>query len=501
MASNMRKIFKEAGFTIGGSFVKAAIGFIITVIITRFVSQEIYGIYTQAFTIVSVLLIIASMGIPQAYTRYIPMYIEQKKEELIPQLIRLGFLSTTLSSVFLVLVFYLLAPWIAGLFNEPQIVTTLRVLLPILPVLIWIRNMLYVFVAYKELRYSVYIHRFIRPTIRIVVLTAMFLFSYELSALITAEIVAPIIGLVVLISWYRTRLHIPVFEKHEKVNLKKEIFSYSVPLAASQMVLLALAYADIIMLGIYVDSDMVGIYKVMLDAAHMTTFIFMALALIYKPVVSGLFARGDKAEIKKIFQKLNTWGIFLNGFLLLVVVTLGKSAISLAFTDAYLIGYPAMLILTLGYVGLSSFGNVGATLEAVGKTKIILIVSVAASLLNIGLNAALIPRFGLEGGAIATAVASVSVPIIYCVAVRYYVGFFAFQKQVFAAFLSFGLIFAASVWLNTLNWELGWLLFLLLVAGLAILYFGLIIVFGGLKKGDKQFFINLVKRNRLAKQR
>ena len=495
MISQLKKIVQEAGFTVLGSFGKSGIGFLMTAIIARFVSSEIYGTFSQAFTIITIFMVFASAGIPQAYTRYIPIYIEKGNHSEIPKLIRLGFFSTTVASLGFVFIGYLFAPWIAIILDDLALVSTLRWLLPLLPLLIWIRNMVYVFIAYKELRYSVYIHRFILPTVKLVALYILFVSSYQMEALIFAELIATFVAVIAMHWWYRSRLDIPVKKDRLTVRYAREIFQYSFPLVMSQAVLLALSYADILMLGYYLESDQVGIYKVILNGAYLTTFVYMSLAAVFKPMVSGLLALNQKETVQSLFRILNRWSIFFNGFLILVVLLYGQSAIRLAFTDVYVVGYTAMLILSIGYMGSSSFGHATELLEAMGKTKTIMIVSIGVSLLNVGLNMILIPQYGLNGGAIATAVASIVLSATYAIIIFRQRRIHAFSTRLLPGVAAFIVLAVPLRSLGSVSWDLGWFGFIGVVGLTFFAYCLLLFSFRGVT-GDDKILVSDIARGR-----
>lgn len=498
MKNHLVKIFKEAGFTVAGSFMKSGIGFVMTAIIARAVAEETYGVFTQAFTLISIGMVIASLGIPQAYTRYIPQYIEEGKEYMIPRLIRLGFTTTIAFSLLLALGLFAAAPLIGELFHDPELSATLRWMVVLLPLLIWIRNMLYVFIGYKELRYGVYVHRFIIPTGKLIIMTVLFWLSYQMSALIISEVAATVIAVGVLYMWYKQRITLPEDTGATVHGFAREIIGYSLPLVLSQMMLLALSYADILMLGLYLDSSQVGIYKVILNGAYLTTFMHMSLASIYKPVVSGLLAQKDKTTVAQLYKKLNTWGIFFNAFLILVVALFGKEAIRLAFTGDYVVGYSAMLILAVGYMASGSFGQGGPTLEAIGKTKTILALSVGVSLLNVMLNAILIPQYGLDGGAYATAIAASLMSILYALNVYRIERFHPFSIKVLAGIVSFSVLLYAGTRLGLLEIQLGWVRFIAGVLLLGVLYVFGVFLLRGFTKKDFAFLLDIVKKRKKA---
>jgi O-antigen/teichoic acid export membrane protein len=62
----------------------------------------------------------------------------------------------------------------------------------------------------------------------------------------------------------------------------------------------------------------------------------------------------------------------------------------------------ALRILSIGFIISNFMGPNGATLIVMGEVRFVMWATLTTALLNIGLNIALIPPFGIEGTAIAS---------------------------------------------------------------------------------------------------
>ena len=72
------------------------------------------------------------------------------------------------------------------------------------------------------------------------------------------------------------------------------------------------------------------------------------------------------------------------------------------FGPQFTAGYPVMFILAAGLIARAAIGPGEALLSILGQQNICAAVMFITLLVNIALNFALIPRFGLEGAAMAT---------------------------------------------------------------------------------------------------
>lgn len=160
---------------------------------------------------------------------------------------------------------------------------------------------------------------------------------------------------------------------------------------------------DVVMLGALTDSETAGIYKVASTAALLAVAGLQAINLVLMPRFARLYKEGDMDRL----QDLATKGARLilataiPGALVLILA--GTWLLELAFGDAYATAYMPMVILVVGQLGSAACGSVITILNMTGHERDTLIGVVIACALNVVLNAALIPLYGGEGAAIATA--------------------------------------------------------------------------------------------------
>jgi O-antigen/teichoic acid export membrane protein len=82
-------------------------------------------------------------------------------------------------------------------------------------------------------------------------------------------------------------------------------------------------------------------------------------------------------------------------------------------------GYVVMFILVIGFLFRSSFGPVEFLLNMLGEQQLCAAVLVVTAVLNVALNFALVPSFGLIGAATATSISLMTAALMnYMVARR-----------------------------------------------------------------------------------
>jgi O-antigen/teichoic acid export membrane protein len=163
-----------------------------------------------------------------------------------------------------------------------------------------------------------------------------------------------------------------------------------------------LSRTDVIMLGILANTKAAGIYAI---AALVSQLVFLGLSainVIAAPMISELYWRGSHAELQRLVR-LAAIGVLATSIpALVVLVVFGGLALRL-FGPTFGAGYAALVILCGGQLVNALAGSVGLLMSMTGHQKEAAGIVAVAAILNVALNLVLIPWFGMEGAAVATA--------------------------------------------------------------------------------------------------
>lgn len=164
---------------------------------------------------------------------------------------------------------------------------------------------------------------------------------------------------------------------------------------------------DIVMLGLMRSSAEVGIYKIAVQGAQLVIFILIAVNTTIGPLISELYHSGDLAKLKRVAVISARVIALVSVPIALVFMTFGRPLVDLVFGADYASASGPLAVLCLGQVVNAGMGSVGLILNMTGHERDTLKAVGLAALLNIILNAALIPKFGIDGAAWATTVSMV----------------------------------------------------------------------------------------------
>ena len=162
---------------------------------------------------------------------------------------------------------------------------------------------------------------------------------------------------------------------------------------------------DITMLGIMKNDYEVGIYSTALKIINIVAALVQSLMAVILPRLSLYFSKNDYDGINKLLKKLLVFNIGIGLPCVIGIEMLAPDIIFLVGGEEYLSAAPVMRILILSFmfslVGGSFLGN--AVLIPSGRENYYMKVCWITAACNVGLNYLLIPRYGANGAAMATA--------------------------------------------------------------------------------------------------
>lgn len=183
-----------------------------------------------------------------------------------------------------------------------------------------------------------------------------------------------------------------------------DLVRYGAPRAPAALFSQLLFWTDLFVLAHFASSAEVGVYAAAVRAAQVILLFLISVNYVFSPFVADLHARGDRDRLDALFKSLTRWMLAatLPIFILLAVA---PGTVLRLFGEGFGAARGALLILLAGQLINVATGSVGFILIMVGRTGFDLAVNTAAVALSAGTAFVLIPRYGIEGAAVAGALA------------------------------------------------------------------------------------------------
>jgi O-antigen/teichoic acid export membrane protein len=127
-----------------------------------------------------------------------------------------------------------------------------------------------------------------------------------------------------------------------------------------------------------------------------------SFTLLFTPLAARLYARQDRAGIHELYWRTAAWmAVFSFPMFAATSALAGPLTVGM-FGERYAGSASILALLSLGYYFGAALGFNGLTLRVYGLVRYSVVISVLATVANVGLNLALIPSYGALGAGIGT---------------------------------------------------------------------------------------------------
>lgn len=185
-----------------------------------------------------------------------------------------------------------------------------------------------------------------------------------------------------------------------------EILKTSFPMSFSIISLLIMQSVDIFILEEYWGFETVGYYGAAVKVTTGIGIILATINAIIAPDISKLFFSGNQKDLKALIIRSTNLNFYLTVPLIILIYLFSEEILSL-FGSSYIMANSALIIMIVAQMFNAFCGSVGVYLNMTGRQNTFLMILLFSLLVNIALNVILIPKYGMQGAAIATGISLV----------------------------------------------------------------------------------------------
>lgn len=400
--ANVKYLFSKGIISLGFRVLGVGFSFVIVWIISNFFFEKVYGTFSLAQTIIQLLCMIFTLGVQNT------LIIEINKLSESKDLSTQNFLFHVVKLVFSIalipiLLLYIFAPFISlFVFNKPQLTLMFQTIACFLPVFLLHEIAIYYFIALKRfVTFGWFM--FIVPNL--VFLISIFLVKDDS---VTANQIVSYYGISFLITIVIE--FIIIFYKSNDIIKSK--FSYrktlkeSLPMMFSGLMGFLINWTDVIMLGALSTEENVGIYNAAFKVGMLVLIIIISINVVSGTKISEYYNNNDQIGLKKVIQK-STQIVTLISFPIVIFIVIFSEFILGYFGPGFLAGKMVLIIIAFSTFISALCGNVDQILNLTNSKNLLFRINVVVLVINIILNFYLIPKFGINGAAIASLVATI----------------------------------------------------------------------------------------------
>ena len=391
---------RQGSLNFAGAVFNQVVRFSITFLLASLLGAAISGLYYQAFAFLAFLSLVASGAFTSTLTRYVAVHRADRDDAALRGTVRLSLITTTAVAAAVGVALWWLAPWLArGPFHDPRLLPLLRYVAVALPATAYTDAALAATQGFKTMKAYAAINLFFEPTCRILLTIGLLWAGWGLDGVMIALLVTNWIS-AVLASIALRRL-MGRLEAPPRYDVR-EIFAFSAPSWLSNLASNGLLWADILLLSIYASSAQVGIYQVATRLTLLATVFIQPVTNSFAPRIADFWRREKHELMQKTFALITSWVVRLSLPSFVVLLVFPKELLSI-FGPEFEAGVTVTRIMTLAWLLNAASGPCGYVLTMTGRPVVQMANYIAALILNVALNVALIPRFGITGAATAWA--------------------------------------------------------------------------------------------------
>ncbi|ODS37238.1 hypothetical protein BEH94_07190 [Candidatus Altiarchaeales archaeon WOR_SM1_SCG] len=418
--STAKTIAKGSAWMLISVIIVKFFAFIYYVILARTVTEEEIGMFFLVLSVMSIVLLFSNLGLGAgAVARYVPFYAGQEKFNHLRKVLKVSLFAGTIFSIVCIIFVIFFADDLANFFHDPGLVPLFYIMAGYLLISNFYAIAQSFLQGRKRMKFVSYITSM--QEIFKVILTVIFLFivGFTVESIAFGFLLAFVFA--GLIGWYwvlKEYNSLPKSnEKADSIPLLKEMVPFGLMVVLITSMSMINTYTDRIMLGYFlpaeVNTTMIGIYTIAIAFAGIISTFAGAIGSIFYPLITEFWGKGKINEIKKITITIVRWLLITSIPILLVILIFSKQILTIIYTPNYAEGYIVLMLYSLGlfiYLFASPSQYILAAMKRLDVTRKII---ASGALINVILNFIFIPKYGINGAALTSAISFTLMTILF----------------------------------------------------------------------------------------
>ena len=393
----MRDIFQGSFIIFIFKVLGASSLFLTYIMIPRYYGVEIFGVFNLTFALIMVATVISRIGLDIYVVRVISTLKEKKDIALfLKSVLKILFIMSLLVSIAMVVFSPIINEYLFKSIDATHYLMFLAVM--VLPYTLF-NVLVEIFRALDDIKiYSFFRNLSQNGSIALLLaISIIFSLNFNPVYILFTSITIITFALIVVLYQFLKKRNISIFIQGE---YREKILKHSYPMFLTASIMFLMGYVDSFMISYYLDEYQVGIYGACISLSMIITFIPMAIGGYISPKVAQAYSNKNQEEVKSIFK---------NSLKLIAITTIPIFVTIIYFSDFFLglfgqeftIATTTLMIVSIGYLSESLCGPVGFILNMTDNQHVFMKILLVSLLINIIFNALLIPRYGINGAAIA----------------------------------------------------------------------------------------------------
>jgi O-antigen/teichoic acid export membrane protein len=377
------------------------------------------------------------------------------------------------------------------IFNKPGLSNVLRIIVIGIPFIVGMQILLSAFQGAKKLKQKIVVQQLILPPSRLMIISLAIFLGGGVSGVVWAWNITAFLGFILTILLFRR--HFGWWGTIISNGVRKEVVRYSLPLLFSRVLNQNSNRIGIIIIGILLSAEDVGIYGVAMRSLPFLMVPLVAYNAIFSPIISALYRKGKMRNLEGVYKSGAKWVINVSLPLYALMVYFSDYIVRI-FGTSFEKSTEIMVILLSGQLIVVISGSAGFVLSMTGRTLFNLYNSACLCVFNLLLSVMLVKYMGTSGAAYAYIISIALFQLVQLWQVWHLYRILPYRlehmKPIFACLLAYIVIFVLR---NPLS-QAGVFLFISIITVLFLSVYFLLMVIMGLSSEDRMILKSFKQR-------
>jgi len=416
---DLTKLARGGALNFAGAVTNGLFGFVLTLLLTRNLVPGEAGVFFEAVALFSILSTTPELGADDGLVRMIPRFLAIGRVRDLRRTLAVALLPVLVIGSVFALAAWVFAPQLSHVFvrngaHEEALVPYIRVLAVFIPINAVETAVFSATRGFGTMRPSALLDNMTKTILRPILAAGVLAAGLGAIAL-GLSYAAPIVLVGVLGFLWMRRL-LSRSERRSRRAAKEggqallprtaagpialEFWKFASPRALASLFGITVYWLDTLLLGALRNTAEAAIYTAASRYLYLGFFALGAIQLIIGPMISGFLSEGSVDRAKVVYQTATHW-LVMAAWPVYVTLAVFAPFLLQIFKPAYVAGQHALLILSLAMMFSTLSGPVQVVLLMSGRSMWTLFNSMIGLGINVGLNLWLIPKYGMEGAALA----------------------------------------------------------------------------------------------------
>jgi len=393
-----KKFVFDVGWTFSGQVAALGLGFLLTVILGRWLGVAEYGLYALALILTTLVSMVACLGIPEAMVRYVAG--SGGDREAVNASVTVGLINGAGLGVVFAGALFVSSDLLAALFSMPGLAGVIRIVSLSVPLFVVNNILLGVLNGMREMK--AHSLRSLLRSLLLVGMNVLFLSAgWGVTGAALSVVVAEAGILLLMASVAGGRLQ---FSTRDYAAVSRRLLAFGSRVFLASILYSAMISTDTLMVGYYLDDADVGVYAMAIALSRSILLALpMAVSAVTFPAIAEYRSLGRTDAIEALMNRTVKYTLMILSVAGVLMICLAGEIIPVLIGPAFLPAVPPLTVLALAMIAFGPMAAIGAAVTAMDRPDLSSKTNLAVTGTNIAANAALIPVFGVMGAAIGTA--------------------------------------------------------------------------------------------------